>query len=373
MPVTSTMFSGLETAGTVRYRRSMSFFCGLIAQALMLILIILVGLLFPKQLRFNDKHVELIWLPNLTPPPVKPVVKMPRELPHVALPPVKNPPLPKIAAAPVIEMPKIRRVEPQPVIEQKLPTPTAAAPTPAPKIKEQPVVRTGVFGGATEPVTTSRPKETVQTGGFGSTAGVPGKVRPDNTGNAPVLGAFGLPSGPGNGNGTAGNRGVQGVVMSVGFNSGIAGIANGRGDGNGRVVSAGFGTGAPGVSAHGPSGPVAVGGFEKARPAEAAPVKTAAPPPPQFQPIEILSKPSPAYTEEARRLGIQGDVALSVVFQADGSIRVMGVVKSLGHGLDQEAEQVASQIRFKPALRAGQPEDFPATVRIEFRLAGQSS
>jgi TonB family protein len=72
-------------------------------------------------------------------------------------------------------------------------------------------------------------------------------------------------------------------------------------------------------------------------------------------------------------LGIQGDVALSVIFLANGSIRVTGVVKSLGHGLDQEAEQVATQIRFKPAQHAGQPADFPATVRIEFRLAGQAS
>ena len=98
-----------------------------------------------------------------------------------------------------------------------------------------------------------------------------------------------------------------------------------------------------------------------------------APPPVEFQPVEILSKPSPVYTEEARRLGIQGEVALSVVFQATGAIRVIGVVKSLGHGLDQAAEQAATQIRFKPAQRDGKPADFPATLRIEFRLADQST
>ena len=54
-------------------------------------------------------------------------------------------------------------------------------------------------------------------------------------------------------------------------------------------------------------------------------------------------------------MGIQGDVALSVVFLANGSIRITGVVQSLGHGLDQEAVQVATQIRFTPAQRAGQP------------------
>jgi TonB family protein len=153
-------------------------------------------------------------------------------------------------------------------------------------------------------------------------------------------------------------------------------VTNGRGDGVGKVVaSAGFGSGAPGVeNGHGAGGPVTVGGFEKARPAAAAPAKAVrAAPPAEFQPIEILSKPAPAYTEEARRLGIQGDVALSVIFLANGSIRVTGVVRSLGHGLDQEAEQVATQIRFKPAQRAGQPADFSATLRIEFRLAGQFS
>jgi TonB family protein len=89
--------------------------------------------------------------------------------------------------------------------------------------------------------------------------------------------------------------------------------------------------------------------------------------------VEILSKPTPVYTEEARQLKVQGEVALSVVFQANGSIRVTGVVRSLGHGLDQAAEQAALQIRFKPAKRSGQPADFPATLRIEFRLADQSA
>jgi TonB family protein len=88
-----------------------------------------------------------------------------------------------------------------------------------------------------------------------------------------------------------------------------------------------------------------------------------------MQPVEILSKPSPQYTEEARRLRVQGEVVLSVVFQANGALKVVGVVKSLGHGLDQMAEEAASQILFKPALQAGKPTDFQATLRIEFRLA----
>ena len=72
-------------------------------------------------------------------------------------------------------------------------------------------------------------------------------------------------------------------------------------------------------------------------------------------------------------MGIQGEVTLSVVFQASGTIRILEVVKSLGHGLDQAAEQAAAQIRFKPARDNGKPVDFPATLRIEFRLADQTT
>ncbi|MGD0224401.1 MAG: energy transducer TonB [Terriglobia bacterium] len=116
------------------------------------------------------------------------------------------------------------------------------------------------------------------------------------------------------------------------------------------------------------------GGFATAAPV--APSQAGKPPVAPstvFQPVEVFSKPTPAYTEEARNLGVQGEVELSVVFQASGAIKVVGVVRSLGHGLDQAAVQAAAQIRFKPAQRDGKPVDFPATLRIQFRLAGQSS
>jgi TonB family protein len=365
------MFRTLNPSTEGSNRRCVAFICGLFVEALVISAAVLLGVLFPKELTVSSRSYALTWIRTLR-LVEKPVVQPSRELARVLLPKLKSPEVPKLLAVSVadLEIPKNRRTVPPP--EHPLPVPTAAA-APAPNVKEQIVVRTGLFGGAAEPVTTKQPVEVVQTGGFGKPEGLPSRTQKENTGNTPVLGAFGLPSGPGRGNGTAGNHGVQGVVMSVGFGSGVASVANGRGDGTGRVVSAGFGAGAPGVASRGPSGLVAMGGFEKARPA-AAPVKVAqVATPVEFQPIEILSKPAPSYTDEARRLGIQGDVALSVVFLANGSIRINGVVQSLGHGLDQEAEQVAAKIRFKPALRAGQPADFPATVRIEFRLAGQAS
>src|SRR5437867_2148621 len=52
-----------------------------------------------------------------------------------------------------------------------------------------------------------------------------------------------------------------------------------------------------------------------------------------------------------------------------GTVASTGFGNGLGHGLDEAATRAAQQIKFKPAKREGQPVDFPARVRIEFRLA----
>jgi len=86
-------------------------------------------------------------------------------------------------------------------------------------------------------------------------------------------------------------------------------------------------------------------------------------------PVEILSKPTPAYTDEARTMRIEGDVVLEVEFRAGGEINVVRVVRGLGHGLDESATRAARAIRFKPAQSGGRPIDFRTTVHILFRLA----
>src|SRR5262249_23762460 len=83
----------------------------------------------------------------------------------------------------------------------------------------------------------------------------------------------------------------------------------------------------------------------------------------------ILEKPRPAYTEEARRLHIEGEVQLEIVFRANGVIHILRVVRGLGHGLDENAVQAARTIRFIPAMRDGRPVDSTAMVRIIFQLA----
>jgi TonB family protein len=88
-----------------------------------------------------------------------------------------------------------------------------------------------------------------------------------------------------------------------------------------------------------------------------------------FSAAEILSKPRPAYTDEARRLQIEGAVLLEVLFGASGQARVLRTIRGLGHGLDENAVSAAREIRFRPAQRDGAAVDSAAVVRIVFQLA----
>lgn len=233
-----------------------------------------------------------------------------------------------------------------PVVPQ--PPATTLAPNPGPS-RSRPEVKTNVFAGNSEVATLKLPAREVQTGGFGSPNGFGGPVRED--GNVVRMGSFGLPPGEGYGNGTGGTKGARGTVASAGFGNGIATGGSGRSpSGSGAAVVR---TDTFGVVPVAPA---------KVTRQEAVQSST--------KPVEILFKPQPVYTDEARRLGLEGEVALSVVFQANGEIQVLGVLKGLGHGLEQAAVRAAKQIRFKPAQRDGQSVDFPATLRVVFQIAG---
>lgn len=374
------MFSTLTVSSEGRNRRCVSFVYGLLADVLLLELCVVLGVSAAHNVSsLSHKHYSITWVRTETPPPPpKPLIEHRRQMARVEIPRV---PIPETVAPPVI-VPPPRHIDPPKPAPDLVPPLRAPRPTekleafmpaqPAPKVQEP--VKTGLFGGgASEKVTTHRPLDQVQTGGFGSPNGLPGHAEGNSAGNVPKLGMFGLPEGPGKGNGTGGTHGTQGVVASAGFGSGVAGPGGVHGT-HGVVASAGFGSGAPGHPGTliASNAPVEVGGFGKTL-QSAPPNRVSAPPsaPEAFQPVEILSKPTPDYTPEATKLGIQGEVVLSVIFQANGALHILGVVQSLGHGLDEAAQAAALRIRFKPAQRAGRPEDFPATLRIQFRLANQ--
>jgi TonB family protein len=90
---------------------------------------------------------------------------------------------------------------------------------------------------------------------------------------------------------------------------------------------------------------------------------------PVTRPVEILSKPKPVYTEEARARRIEGEVLLQVLFAASGEVHVLATVRGLGYGLDENAVAAAEAIHFRPAERAGVAADSTAVVHIVFQLA----
>jgi TonB family protein len=277
---------------------------------------------------------------TLAPRPLKRTAEPPKVEPKLFSPPVTPPVTAKLQPSPVPLQRTVPAVSPQ----------TEALKPTVPKLEPQ--TRVGAFGGSSVVATLRLPRSSVQTGGFGSPNGLPGKAEGGSQGNVPHMGSFDLPEGPGSGNGTGGERGARGLVASAGFGNGIAGTGSGRGNGtagNGPVRSAGF--------------------------ADAEAMNQASPQPkPQravasYEPVELTEKPAPVYTEEARRLHIEGEVLLRVVFTASGRVQVLGIERGLGHGLDEAATRAAGQIQFKPARRNGQPVDTTATLHILFQLA----
>jgi TonB family protein len=191
------------------------------------------------------------------------------------------------------------------------------------------------------------PVDKVQTGGFGDPNGLAGKGDPNHATNINRLGSPALPGGEGYGNGTGGKEGIRGTVASTGFGNGTAVPPSGSGK-KGSVVASGFG--ATDTSTETPK-----------KKAGAGPVAS---------PPQVLDKPKPEYTAEGRSLKIEGDVVIDLVFLANGTVQINKVTSGLGHGLDEGAIKAAEHIHFKPATdQSGTPVDFPARVRIEYRLA----
>jgi len=317
-------------------------------QAVIIAILVWIPVLHPEILEQPKKDYHAI---ELVPTPV-PVNHTPqRQLPvrMAKLEPIDPPPN-------ALRLPA-RRPQPKPVVEE--------APAPEVKIVEKkpevlptskaPVmpkqgVRMDTFStGSSAPQTTRLQPEQVQTGGFGDPNGIPARTAQTRPVNIASAGGFDMPTGPGYGNGTGGANGVRGVVASTGFGNGVANPPA-RNSSSGVVHQAGFG------NADVPAPPTV-----QSHPAQPAAAK--------IVPAEILSKPTPIYTDEARSKRIEGEVLLEVVFEASGRLRVVKIVRGLGHGLDDAAVHAAEQIRFKPALKDGQPSDSTAVVHIIFQLA----
>ena len=326
----------------------------------LLIFCVLIPLIYPDQLRtaLHFQNVEIatplteipVAPPAPPPPPPPKVVKAktpPPPKPEVIEPVKLEPKKPHIFEVPKAVVPKVQKVEAlAPEMQAHLEAAKVDLENKGPKRPKEDVKLNNMSSGSAAPATVKAPVNKVQTGGFGDPNGMPGKGDPQHATNVNRLGSPALPGGPGYGNGTGGDKGIRGTVASSGFGNGTANPPPSGGK-QGKVVSSGFGDQ---TVADAPKKKVAAGG----------PVDT---------PVDILEKPKPEYTAEGRNLKLEGDVVIDVVFLSNGTMQINHVVSGLGHGLDEAAVRAAQTIKFKPAKREGQPVDFPARVRIEFRLA----
>lgn len=333
VPLNSEVPFTLLEEGKPRWR---AFGAGFGIEFLLLVCAAWLPMMFPKQMvaaKYLVTGISVPYIPEYKPQPTVQPRRVARR-PEV----VKEIPKP-------VELPKPKIIEPvfaklnveRPVVKNN--------PTPAPKINEFALMApdTLSLGNSATP-DLKKPKAPVQTGGFGDPEGLATNARKmTQPANINATGDFDLPEGAGQGNGKGKARGV---VESAGFGNETA-IAGGERN----------------------SGHVQTGAFADDRPTDNGPQARKAAAAPDEDPVVILYKPEPQYTTEGRQLKIQGAVVLQVVFKASGQVEVLKVVQGLGHGLDENAEAAARQIRFTPAKADGQPVDFPANVRIDFELA----
>jgi len=325
------------------------FGLSLTCQLLALVMLAGVGLLHPQILVFPAHDYHFVQLVS-TPPPIN---HQPAPLRMFEAKPTERLVTPTSAQLHVPVEPRQPKPVDDPAPKVEVTSNKSPDLAPATPVIPRQLVKTNVFStGSSANPTMAKAPERVQTGGFGDPNGVPAAENHGRPVTIAQRGSLDLPSGPGYGNGTGGARGTRGVVASAGFGNGVA-----TGDGSGRVSAS--------------RGTIRQGGFGDAEPTattQSRPIaaETAAP---RQVPAEIISKPTPVYTDEGRKLRIEGEVLLEVVFEASGTLRVVRMVHGLGHGLDEAATRAAEKIRFKPALRDGQPADSTAVLHIIFQLA----
>jgi TonB family protein len=283
------------------------------------------------------------------PPPPEPEI----EVAEVQPPPPKPKPVVKPKPEPVKE-PEVAQVQPKMEARPKrqVITAPALAPTAEPAKPERPrrEVKTALLNAAaTKPATRlDDPPRKATTGAFAATdKNDPNPPSRNLRGGSPKVGGFQVAEHTA----PAAQKPSRTVSRSSGFGNSDPAAEPGHGGGNGNVDAT-----------------VSTGGFGSSAPVERPRGERKVVSEKPDTPVEILSKPTPAYTAEARELRIEGEVSLRVTFLASGEVRVLEVLDGLGHGLDEAAMDAAKRIRFKPARRERLPVDHTTVLRIVFQL-----
>lgn len=83
----------------------------------------------------------------------------------------------------------------------------------------------------------------------------------------------------------------------------------------------------------------------------------------------LLNQPRPLFTEEARKNKVQGVVRVKILVDTNGTVKEVILMRGLPDGLNEQAIRAAYQMRFRPAMKNGQPISYWLTnVEVEFNL-----
>jgi protein TonB len=299
------------------------------------------------------KKITEITLPPEPPPAPKPLPKPPPP-PPVKLPP--TPPTPKIVPPPK-DMPPPPDPKPLPTPQPK---PIDLPPAPPKKVTPPPAP---VHVSLATPAAASVVNHDAHPSAV--RLGSPTNPLQPLTGPAVSNVSLGVAGMPGMNKANSGN-GPHATAVSMGNGCASCTNINGHDAGSRAVVGVKLGV-------RGGTGPL-----NSTNTVGATNVKLGQPPPPAptahseptlsaANPPKITYKPTPAYTEEAKALHLEGKAKISVVFRANGTMEVLGLVSGLGHGLDESALQAARGIKFRPATDSGgHAIDFPTQIIITF-------
>ncbi|HEX8633997.1 MAG TPA: energy transducer TonB [Pyrinomonadaceae bacterium] len=217
------------------------------------------------------------------------------------------------------------RLEDKPAVHGKLPQatldPQVLAPDPKPPLIQNPSLPTAA---------TIRADPTL----------FPTDTRAINYGD-PKSKATELSSGSGSGNG-------------IGEGTG-GGVGSGNGTGYGPGEGFNTGGGAPKLGGGGPGG----GGVDYGRTFKVNEVTRKA---------QIVAKPEPLYTEEARRNQVTGTVRLRLVLSASGQVTGITPLTKLPDGLTEKAIEAARKIGFTPAEKDGRKVSQYVTIEYNFNI-----
>lgn len=81
---------------------------------------------------------------------------------------------------------------------------------------------------------------------------------------------------------------------------------------------------------------------------------------------KIVEKPLPVYPEKYLAEKTKGKVMVSVLFFADGKVKILGVSSTMPREFDKAAAEAAAKIRFQPAVHKKSKADVAQRMVVEY-------